>query len=134
MQIGKLNKRGVIEQLTQTVSNGETVDTYSTLASRWFSIRALSAREMQIAGLTQALVSHEIETHYYAAIKPSMRIVCEGRVFQIIGAVDPDGRKAVSRLQVIEVVNLTTTTTTTTTTTSTTSTTSSTTTSTTSTI
>ena len=83
------NSLVTIQQPTTTrdpVSN-ETHTTYTTLRTAWVGIVPNYAREKQEAGSTESSVTHTFRGHYEAwkDVEGALRIVDEGRVFNIIG-------------------------------------------------
>ena len=76
-------------------SHGEDVLTYTTLATAWAEIKAVSSSERLESQQIKAEISHTIAIRYaasYAGIGAEDRIVYGSRTFDIVAPVDPDGR------------------------------------------
>jgi SPP1 family predicted phage head-tail adaptor len=73
---GTLDQRVVIQTPTTAAStqSGAGAVTFSTLATVWASVRALSAEERLEAGAVSSLVTYEIEMRYRADVTPGMRV------------------------------------------------------------
>lgn len=56
-------------------------------------LRALQGREFEAAHQRWALASMVFETPYFGGAVATDRLECLGRVFQILGAEDPDGQR-----------------------------------------
>jgi SPP1 family predicted phage head-tail adaptor len=87
-----------------TNSIGEPVLTWSTFATRWIALLPLSGNESINAMANQGVVTHRIRMRYTSGLKPKMRVVAEGRTFEIMSAVER-GRREEHELLVSEVVD-----------------------------
>ncbi len=94
MKAGMLRHRVTIQQATETQNSyGEIVQAWTTVATVWASIEARGVRESFAASQQFATADHIITIRYRSGVTAKMRIVYGSRVFDIQGAVDPDGRK-----------------------------------------
>jgi SPP1 family predicted phage head-tail adaptor len=83
---------------------GEPILTWSTFATRWIAILPLSGNEQITALANEGNVTHRIRMRYTAGIKPKMRLVSEGRTFEIMSVVER-GRREEHELMASEVVD-----------------------------
>jgi SPP1 family predicted phage head-tail adaptor len=83
---------------------GEPILTWSTFATRWVAILPLSGNEQITALANEGNVTHRIRMRYTAGIKPKMRLVSEGRTFEIMSVVER-GRREEHELMASEVVD-----------------------------
>ena len=82
MRLGATLRSGTLDQrvvlLTPTTAastqSGAGSVTFSTLATVWASVRALSGDERLEAGAVSSLVTYEIEMRYRADVTPGMRV------------------------------------------------------------
>lgn len=85
-------------------SVGEPILTWSTFAQRWIAVLPLSGSEQIQAMANEASVTHRIRMRYTEGLKPKMRIVSDGRTFEIMSVVEV-GRREGHDLMVTEVVD-----------------------------
>lgn len=86
MKIAKLKQRISIEQLTRTSDGqGGFTETWSLFAEVWSGIEPSSASERFFAQRIESNVSHKITIRWLDGVKSEMRILFEGRIFQIHG-------------------------------------------------
>ncbi len=105
MRAGELRHRITIQQATETPStSGAITQTWSTVATVWAAIEALSGREAFAAQQVNAQVSSRIRIRYRAGITPKMRIVFGARTFNIESVMDMESRRRELQLLVSEVV------------------------------
>jgi SPP1 family predicted phage head-tail adaptor len=85
MKAGKLYHRLAIQEDKGTAVNAlnERVENWATLTTRYGSIEPLTGRELWTAQQVQADVTHKIRMRSYAGLKPKMRLVFQGRIFNI---------------------------------------------------
>jgi len=103
MAAGKRRKRVTIEQPTEAAdASGQLVQSWSTYCQRWGQVDAVGGDETyerrQLQAETQWLITlpNDSETR---GIRPTMRIVCEGRTINIARVYDPDGRRVRIEIQ-----------------------------------
>lgn len=86
--------------------HGQPPDSWEDVSERWAEVRETGGSEQQFADGVQAAVTHEVRMRYDPLLAPSpkMRLLYRGRVLQIGGVTNPDGRKVESRLQCSEEV------------------------------
>ncbi len=94
LRAGQLRHRVKLQSATETQdSYGAIVQTWADVATVWASIEARTGRETFTAAQVYATADHIITIRYRSGVTAKMRIVYGSRVFDIQGAVDPDGRK-----------------------------------------
>ncbi|MGA9851845.1 MAG: phage head closure protein [Gammaproteobacteria bacterium] len=78
-------KRWITVQQTASSQNarGEEIPTWTTFACVWAKIVPLSGREFLAAQQVEATLTHTITIRYLAGLDPTMRIVYNGRYFDI---------------------------------------------------
>lgn len=87
-------------------TNGEEIVVWAPFAwTYWGRIMAAYGREVTHARGTVALATHRIRLRYAAEIKPKLRLSHGGRTYEILAALDPDGRKVAIDCDVVEVVS-----------------------------
>jgi SPP1 family predicted phage head-tail adaptor len=103
---GDLRNR-LLVQSSATAPNveGEPIDVWTTVATRWGKVEPLSAHEQFVAVQTQSLATHKVTIRYYAGLDPSMRFQFGTRVFQIESIVSTDAIKTEQVCMVIERVS-----------------------------
>lgn len=69
-------------------ARGEEVPAWTTFATVWGAIVPASGREMLTAQQIQAVVTHKITIRYLAGLDPSMRVLYNGRYFDIQAVID----------------------------------------------
>lgn len=110
MQAGALRKRITLQQRDTTVVDGQQALTWTTVATVWSSIEALSARELFAAQAVQSEVSHVITVRYRPELADpkavaAMRAVYGTRIFNISGAMNLDERNRTVQLMASEGLN-----------------------------
>jgi SPP1 family predicted phage head-tail adaptor len=83
MNAGRLRHRLLIQELVRDPAVGG-VDTYQTHVTVWGEMRPTSGRELVAAQAENAEISALFTIRYLRGIRPTMRILFEGRTFQIV--------------------------------------------------
>lgn len=65
---------------------------WSDVASMWVEVKPVSGREFYAVEQSQSEVTHKVSCRYRSGLDTAMRIVCRGRVFQIISIIDWEER------------------------------------------
>jgi SPP1 family predicted phage head-tail adaptor len=105
MRAGELRSRVALQTATETQDDyGAPVPSWATTATVWGEVVDLSGREYFAAQQVNAEVSTRIRIRYLAGVVPKMRAVANGRTFDILAVLDPDGRKRELHLMCKEVV------------------------------
>jgi SPP1 family predicted phage head-tail adaptor len=91
MKIGKLRHRVRLQEyVISKDSFGAEVENWSDTATVWASIEPLSGREYFAAQQINAEVSTKITIRYRAGVKPTMRILFGGRIFEILSVINTE--------------------------------------------
>ena len=86
---GNLTDRIVIEQAAETRNSvGEVSLSWSTFATVWADVQALSGREAERYGQIVGFTGHKVTIRQLLGVKVSMRIVWEGSRTLEIGAIN----------------------------------------------
>jgi len=105
LKSGIMDQKAEIQTPTEGVNSiGEPTFTYSAFATRWVALLPLSGAERVASLQNEATVTHRIRMRYTNGLKPKMRIVSEGRTFEIDSVVER-GRREEHELLVTELVD-----------------------------
>ena len=100
-----MDQLAVVQTPTESANAiGEPILTWSAFATRWIAILPLSGNEQITALANEGNVTHRIRMRYTAGIKPKMRLVSEGRTFEIMSVMER-GRREEHELMASEVVD-----------------------------
>lgn len=89
MKIGKLRHRITLQEYIATRDSfGAEVEAWVDIGTVWASIEPLSGREFFAAQQVNAEVSTKITLRYRTGIKPEMRVLFAGRVFEIVSVIN----------------------------------------------
>lgn len=96
LNAGEMRQLVRIEQRTSTQdSTGEPLNTWTLFAERRASVERATGRELWSSQeVLQGRVPTIFRLRYFDGVVPAMRLLCRGKVFNILSAVDPDGRRA----------------------------------------
>jgi SPP1 family predicted phage head-tail adaptor len=83
---------------------GGTVETWQNIATVWAAIEPLRGNERYTAQQVQTELSHKVTIRYRSEVKPQMRLVYKGRIFEIEAAIDVEERHRWLELLCSEVV------------------------------
>lgn len=86
---GNLTDRIVIEQAEETRNSvGEVTLSWSTFATVWADVSALSGREAERYGQIVGFTGHKVTIRQLPGVKVSMRVIYEGTRTLEIGAIN----------------------------------------------
>jgi SPP1 family predicted phage head-tail adaptor len=103
LEIGLLNRRVVLEAATRSPDGaGGAGQSWTAIATLFATVRALSGTESFAQDRVTGRVTHEIVIRYRTDVTPAMRFRLGTRLFEIIAALDPDGRRRQLRCLVEE--------------------------------
>jgi SPP1 family predicted phage head-tail adaptor len=92
--IGWLRHRLAIERMSRSADgSGGAVASWAVIATAWGAIEALQGGEDFAADAVQGEARYRITMRYREDIGPADRLRFDERVFEIVSAADPDGRK-----------------------------------------
>lgn len=105
LKSGIMDQKATVEAPTEGVNSiGEPTFTYSTFATRWIALLPLSGAERVASMQNEGTVTHRVRMRYTPGLKPKMRILSEGRTFEIDSVVER-GRREEHELLVTEAVD-----------------------------
>jgi SPP1 family predicted phage head-tail adaptor len=105
LKSGIMDHKAEIQSPTEGVNSiGEPTFTYSAFATRWVALLPLSGAERVASLQNEGTVTHRVRMRYTDGLKPKMRLVSEGRTFEIDSVVER-GRREEHELLVTEVVD-----------------------------
>lgn len=94
MRLSDLRHRVVIQRYKATQDEyGQPIQTWIDVAAVWANVEGLSGRELFEAQQTRAEADHRVTIRYRDDITPTMRIVNDGRSYNITAAADRTGRR-----------------------------------------
>lgn len=96
--------RASLQNRVETVSDDETLITYTTVDTLSMSVTTSGGREFTAAKKLQPELTHQAECRYDARIKPKMRLMFDGVVLDIRAVYDPTHRGRQMLLMCAEVV------------------------------
>jgi len=92
------------EHVTDQDEAGQPVDMWQDVATVWGAVEPLRGREYFAAQQVQAEVTTRIRIRYRRGIRPEMRVLYDGRLFNILSVIDPEERHVELQLMCREVV------------------------------
>jgi SPP1 family predicted phage head-tail adaptor len=93
MRIGELRHRVVLQKKEITEDElKQQSEVWTEITTIWAAIEPLSGREYFAAKQVNAEISARITIRYRKGITPDMRMVFDGRVFEVISIVNPKER------------------------------------------
>ncbi len=105
LKAGIMDQKAEIQTPIDGVNSiGEPTFTYSAFATRWMALLPLSGAERIASLQNEGTVTHRVRLRYTPGLKPKMRLVSEGRTFEIDSVVER-GRREEHELLVTEVVD-----------------------------
>lgn len=98
-EAGKLDRRITIQQRSTSKDTfGQESVTWSDRLSCWAKIEPLSGRELELGQAVASEVSHRVTVLYRAGITSAMRVLYQGRYFDIHGVLDVETAHVVLEL------------------------------------
>ncbi len=105
MAAGRFRHRITLQELvTGQDEAGQPVDMWQDVATVWAAVEPLRGREYFAAQQVQAEVTTRIRIRYRRGIRPEMRVLYDGRLFNILSVIDPEERHVELQLMCREVV------------------------------
>jgi SPP1 family predicted phage head-tail adaptor len=83
---------------------GGSVVTFADVGTIWARVMTQNGREFTEQKKITPELTHLVRARYRAGVLPDMRLVWGNRVFDILGAYDPDGSQIELVMQVKEIV------------------------------
>ncbi len=92
------------ELVTGQDEAGQPVQEWQDVATVWGAVEPLRGREYFAAAQVQAEVTTRIRIRYCRGIRPDMRVLYDGRLFDILSVIDPEERHRELQLMAREVI------------------------------
>lgn len=93
MRAGKLRHKVTIQQPTlATNSIGEATKTWSTYAQAWANVQPLTGRELFASQQVNAEQTVRITIRALSGVVPTMRVLFDGRYYEILSVIDREER------------------------------------------
>ena len=93
-RIGRLRHRLTLEaSVRANDGGGGTVSSWEPLAELWGAVEAVTGREAVMADRVSGLASFQIVIRHRDDVVPSMRFRRDAEAFDILAALDQDGRR-----------------------------------------
>lgn len=94
MKSGDLRHRIILEQPVRSKNAmGEQIDTFVSVATVWAAVEPLTGTWLFQAQQADSKVSGRVRIRYREDIKPTWRILFDGRYLSIVSILNPDERK-----------------------------------------
>jgi SPP1 family predicted phage head-tail adaptor len=105
LKLGAMRFRVRIEQrTTQQADSGEPLDQWDFFASRRAGKKVMTGSERFAAQQQFGRLPTVFQLRYLAGVLPSMRLISDGKIYDVVSAVDPDGTKAELEITALELV------------------------------
>jgi SPP1 family predicted phage head-tail adaptor len=93
-RIGELTRRVVLEEVVRSPDGaGGATESWSAVATLFAAVRALSGAENFTFDRIDGRVTHEVVIRHRGDVRPAMRFRMGTRIFEIVAALDADGRR-----------------------------------------
>lgn len=96
MQSGRLRERVAIQAATVTQNTyGEEIESWATSATVWAQVLpgSVSERFQAAAGQRASEITHTVRMRFRSDITPKKRLLWETRTLEILGQMDPTGKR-----------------------------------------
>jgi SPP1 family predicted phage head-tail adaptor len=105
LNAGDLRHRGTIQApVNVRDEHGGVIQSWFDVTARWMRIEALNGKEIRNANQTASLATHRITMRFYAELTSKHRVSANGHVYNLVSAVDPDGRREATEALGIEAI------------------------------
>lgn len=105
MAAGRFRHRITLQELvTGQDEAGQPVQEWQDVATVWAAVEPLRGREYWAAAQVQSEVTTRIRIRYRSGIRPDMRVLYGGRVFNVTAVIDPEERHMELQLMCREVM------------------------------
>lgn len=93
-KIGELRRRVVLEEMSRTGDGaGGATQTWTAVATLFASVKSVGGSEGLAFDRMTGRTTHEIIIRYRTDVVPAMRFRLDARIFEIVSALDLDGRR-----------------------------------------
>jgi len=96
MESGRLRHRVTLQERSSSVDGfGQPLDDWADVLTTWATVQPVSGREFQEGVQVEAEITHKVWLRWRAGVapKPTMRLLFEGRKFEIVSVVNVNERK-----------------------------------------
>jgi len=106
MRAGELRHQVTIQRNTATAQDnyGQVVESWSTIATRWASIRPMTGDESEEGKQVKAKATHEIKMRYLVDITTKDRVKLGTRIFNVYSIINTEEKNKETVLKCIEAV------------------------------
>lgn len=97
MQSGRLRERVAIQASTPSQNTaGELIESWATETTVWANVRpgSINERFSAAAGQRASEITHTVRIRFRTDITPKKRLLWETRILEILGQMDPDGKRS----------------------------------------
>ncbi len=106
MRAGQLRHRLTLQSLSRVQdAYGEAVETWTDYATVWGSLSPGRGREFQHAHQIHAEIEYEAHIRYRDDVKPTDRVIADGRTFEVVSIRDFDLRHIRQILMLKEIID-----------------------------
>lgn len=106
MRSGKLRHEITIQAVTTTQDGyGGQTESWSTFATVRASVEPLQGREYFAAQQVQAEVTTRFRIRYLSGVTPKMRVLYDGRTFNVASVINPNERSHELHIMAVEAVD-----------------------------
>jgi len=106
MRAGDLRRQITLQSRSTTRDTfGEPALTWTNVATVWAAITPLSGRELELAQAMNSEISHQVQIRYRSDVTSAMRVVYQGRYFNILSVMDVEMRHRELQLMCSEGLN-----------------------------
>jgi SPP1 family predicted phage head-tail adaptor len=107
MMAGSLNRRVTLQSKTvsQDATTGIVTEGWADVATVYAKIQPLGGRELELAKAIASEVTYQIDVRYRPTLTAAMRLVYEGRYFNIHAVIDVDMKHEVLQIMCSEGLN-----------------------------
>lgn len=105
IRAGEMRHQVVIERRSDTQSSsGEQTQDWLLVATRRAAMQRVTGQELWTAQQQAARVPTTFRLRWLDGVLPAMRLSCEGKVYDIKSAIDPDGLRNELVITALELV------------------------------
>lgn len=106
MRVSDLRRQVKIQQRASGVDTlGQPIPTWTDFCTSWAGIQPLSGRELEMAQAIHTEVNHMVTLRYRSGITAAMRVLYQGRIFNIQSVMDVDTRHKTLQIMCSEGLN-----------------------------
>lgn len=93
MRAGKMREFVTLQSKSVSrAANGEELVTWGTYATVWAQVQPIGGREYSAIRLAQSDITHRFRIRYLSGVNTGMRVLLDGRPYDIVEAINVDQR------------------------------------------